>query len=109
MQIESKLPGGYLLLCFKFTCIEEFRQMFKSSFSLDIIKFKLASCLILFMANETQVKIEKSELSTGELISHFREKCSICAHHRIMHDDLGKCEGVMNKPCTSGCDKFNAE
>ena len=83
--------------------------MFESSLSLNIIKFKLASCLILFMTNETQVKIEKSELSTGELISHFREKCSICAHHRIMHDDLGKCEGVMNKPCTSGCDKFNAE
>jgi len=83
--------------------------MFESSLSLNIIKFKLASCLILFMTNETQVKIEKSELSTGELISHFREKCSICAHHRIMHNDLGKCEGVMNKPCTSGCDKFNAE
>ena len=84
-------------------------MMFRPSCLRTIIKFKLASCLIFCMANETQVKIEKSELSTGELISYFREKCSICAHHRIMHDDLGKCEGVMNKPCTSGCDKFNAE
>ena len=65
--------------------------------------------LIFYMSNETRVKIEKSELTVAELISYFREKCSICAHHRIMHDDLGKCEGVMNKPCTSGCDKFNAE
>ena len=109
MHIKSKLPRGKLTLDFKSTCIGEFRQVFKSSFLRTIIKFKLASYLIFFMSNETQVKIEKSELSTGELISYFREKCSICAHHRIMHDDLGKCEGVMNKPCTSGCDKFNAE
>ena len=61
------------------------------------------------MVSEIQYKIEQSELSTVELISHFREKCKICGHHRIMHDNLGKCEGVMNKPCTSGCDKFNAE
>jgi len=26
-----------------------------------------------------------------------------------MHDEFGKCEGVMNKPCNSGCDKFNPE
>jgi hypothetical protein len=44
-----------------------------------------------------------------ELIQYFREKCSVCGHHRIMHDDLGKCEGVMNKPCNSGCDGFLAE
>ena len=61
------------------------------------------------MTSEIQYKIEQSELSIAELISHFREKCKICGHHRIMHDNLGKCEGVMNKPCTSGCDKFNAE
>ena len=54
-------------------------------------------------------RIEKSNISNAELISHFREKCKICGHHRIMHDDLGKCEGVMNKPCTSGCDEFQAE
>jgi hypothetical protein len=49
-------------------------------------------------------------IMTGEkLISHFREKCKICGHHRIMHNELGACEGVMNKPCTSGCDKFEAE
>ena len=54
-------------------------------------------------------RIEKSNISNAELISHFREKCKICGDHRIMHDDLGKCEGVMNKPCTSGCDEFKAE
>ena len=62
---------------------------FESSFLRNIIKFKLASCLIFYMSNETQVKIEKSELTVTELISYFREKCSICAHHRIMHNDLG--------------------
>ncbi len=61
------------------------------------------------MTSVTQLKIEKSELSTNELIIHFREKCKICGHHRIMHDNSGKCEGVMNKPCTSGCDQFNSE
>ena len=45
----------------------------------------------------------------AELITYFREKCKICGHHRIMHDNLGKCEGVMNKPCTSGCDKFHMQ
>ena len=58
------------------------------------------------MTQTIELQIEQSKLTTIELISHFREKCKICGHHRIMHDDLGKCEGVMNKPCTSGCDKF---
>ena len=61
------------------------------------------------MTQIIESKIETSNLTTVELIEHFREKCTICGHHRIMHDNLGKCEGVMNKPCTSGCDKFNAE
>tara|TARA_B100001765_G_scaffold128205_1_gene80463 strand:+ start:297 stop:482 length:186 start_codon:yes stop_codon:yes gene_type:complete len=61
------------------------------------------------MTSETESKIEQSDVSVAELITHFREKCKICGHHRIMHDNLGKCEGVMNKPCTSGCDKFHAE
>ena len=61
------------------------------------------------MTSEIESKIEQSDVSVAELISHFREKCKICGHHRIMHGNLGKCEGVMNKPCTSGCDKFNAE
>ena len=61
------------------------------------------------MTEKIQSKIEKAEISVSELISHFREKCKICGHHRIMHDDHDKCEGVMNKPCTSGCDKFEAE
>lgn len=61
------------------------------------------------MAEGIESKIQQSEISTAELIQHFREKCKICGHHRIMHDAEGKCEGVMNKPCTSGCDKFEAE
>ena len=61
------------------------------------------------MTIEIQSKIDQSELSAHELIVHFREKCKICGHHRIMHNEVGRCEGVMNKPCTSGCDKFNAE
>jgi len=61
------------------------------------------------MTKETELKIRESEITTIELISHFREKCKICAHHRIMHNDLGVCEGVMNKPCTSGCDAFEPE
>ena len=61
------------------------------------------------MTQTTELKIQKSDMATGELISHFREKCKICGHHRIMHNDLGKCEGVMNKPCTSGCDNFIPE
>ncbi|MCV0431427.1 hypothetical protein [Nitrosopumilus sp.] len=61
------------------------------------------------MTDETESKIQNSGISTAELISHFREKCKICAHHRIMHSELGVCEGVMNKPCTSGCDRFEAE
>ena len=61
------------------------------------------------MTKDTELKIQNSDTSLGELISHFREKCKICGHHRIMHDALGKCEGVMNKPCTSGCDTFESE
>jgi len=40
---------------------------------------------------------------------YFRGKCRICGHQRIAHDEFGKCDGVMNKPCTSGCDCFNPE
>ena len=61
------------------------------------------------MTGIIESKIRNSELSTKELISHFREKCKICGHHRIMHDENGKCEGVMNKPCNSGCDSFSPE
>ena len=61
------------------------------------------------MTKQLEEKIKKSGISTTELIQHFREKCKICGHHRIMHDDMGKCEGVMNKPCNSGCDNFNPE
>jgi hypothetical protein len=61
------------------------------------------------MTEQTESKIKKSDLTVHELISHFREKCKTCGHHRIMHDELGKCEGVMNKPCNSGCDGFDAE
>ena len=61
------------------------------------------------MTQETHFKIEQSDISVGELIIHYREKCKICGHHRIMHNASDKCEGVMNKPCTTGCDKFEAE
>jgi len=61
------------------------------------------------MTESLESRILKSNLSKGDLISYFREKCSVCGHHRIMHDEFGKCEGVMNKPCTSGCDSFHAE
>ena len=61
------------------------------------------------MTSETETKILESGISTAELIFHFREKCKVCGHHRIMHNDLGACEGVMNKPCTSGCDRFDPE
>ena len=61
------------------------------------------------MTKETEQKITESNVSLAELISHFREKCKICGHHRIMHNNIGKCEGVMNKPCNSGCDSFDPE
>lgn len=61
------------------------------------------------MENEIESKILESGISTTALISHFREKCKVCGHHRIMHNELGVCEGVMNKPCTSGCDGFDPE
>ncbi len=61
------------------------------------------------MTEQTENKIKQSELTIKDLIFHFREKCKVCGHHRIMHDEFGKCEGVMNKPCNSGCDKFISE
>jgi len=61
------------------------------------------------MALQTESKIKESDITVSELIQYFREKCSVCSHHRIMHDEFGKCEGVMNKPCTSGCDNFISE
>lgn len=59
--------------------------------------------------SSVESRINDSSISLGELISFFREKCKGCGHHRIMHDQFGKCEGVMNKPCTSGCDNFVPE
>ena len=41
-------------------------------------------------------KIEKSEISTAELIGHFRQKCKTCGHHRIMHNEFGQCEGAVS-------------
>jgi hypothetical protein len=61
------------------------------------------------MTLQTENKIKSSDITISELIQYFREKCIVCSHHRIMHDEFGKCEGVMNKPCTSGCDNFNPE
>lgn len=61
------------------------------------------------MNGNTESKIHQSGLETKELITYFREKCKICGHHRIMHDEKGICEGVMNKPCNSGCEGFVVE
>jgi hypothetical protein len=61
------------------------------------------------LTQKTQNDIVESKISLENLITHFREKCSVCGHHRIMHDSIGKCDGVMNKPCTSGCDAFSPE
>ncbi|MGH1567583.1 MAG: hypothetical protein ACRBB5_09280 [Nitrosopumilus sp.] len=61
------------------------------------------------MTRETETKIQDSNISTAEIITHFREKCKICGHHRIMHNEFGVCEGVMNKPCNSECDGFIPE
>ena len=57
----------------------------------------------------TDGKIAKSDIEMSDLIAYFRVKCRNCGHHRIMHDGVGKCEGVMNKPCNSGCDNFSPE
>lgn len=54
-------------------------------------------------------KITSSNIPYDQIIEYFRMKCRICVHQRIAHDEFGKCEGVMNKPCTSGCDKFISE
>ena len=48
-------------------------------------------------------------ISMDDLISFFKIKCKVCGHHRVMHDAVGVCGGVMNKPCTFGCDGFIAE
>ena len=71
--------------------------------------FKITCWFKIYVTDIVESKIQASNISHSELISHFREKCKICGHHRIMHDALGKCEGVMNKPCTSGCDTFESE
>lgn len=54
-------------------------------------------------------RVTKLDVSMNELLLFFRRKCRICGHQRIMHDELGKCEGVMNKPCNSGCDLYSPE
>ena len=58
---------------------------------------------------ELHTKIAKASISMGELTEYFRTKCSTCGHQRIVHDEFGKCDGVMNKPCSSGCDEFSPE
>ncbi len=61
------------------------------------------------MVVDLESRTREAGISTAELISHFRERCKYCGHHRIMHDEAGRCEGVMNKPCGSGCDAFVPE
>ena len=71
--------------------------------------FKVTLLTKIAMTKEIESKIDESGISTADIIAHFREKCKLCGHHRIMHNELGVCEGVMNKPCNSGCDKFDPE
>lgn len=54
-------------------------------------------------------KIFESNIPYKELEAFFRTKCRICGHKRIDHNEDEKCEGVMNKPCSSGCDNFSPE
>jgi hypothetical protein len=56
-----------------------------------------------------QNKMERLDIPMKDMIAYFRGKCSYCGHQRIMHDEFGKCDGVMNKPCSSGCDNFKPE
>ena len=58
------------------------------------------------MTDIVESKIKNSEITNAELISHFREKCKICGHHRIMHNDLGACEGVNFPAQTSIISKW---
>lgn len=60
-------------------------------------------------ADEIEGAMAGAGVGKGDLIAYFRTKCAACGHHRVMHDEAGKCEGVMNKPCMSGCDAFVAE
>ncbi|CAI9831451.1 conserved hypothetical protein [Nitrosopumilaceae archaeon] len=58
---------------------------------------------------DTGERLRGSGIPLEDVISHFRERCRYCGHHRIMHAADGSCEGVMNKPCGSGCDSFEPE
>ncbi len=61
------------------------------------------------MTQDIESKLRFADIALSDIIAHFRIKCKTCGHHRIMHDAKGVCEGVMNKPCMSGCDSFIAE
>lgn len=58
---------------------------------------------------QTDRLVKSLEIPMPDLIEYFKTKCRECGHHRIMHDALGVCGGVMNKPCMSGCDRFVPE
>jgi len=61
------------------------------------------------MDDSISSRIATSGIPYKQIIEYFRIKCRICGHQRVAHNEVGKCEGVMNKPCTSGCDKFISE
>lgn len=61
------------------------------------------------MEDSVSSKIASLDVPYNQIIEYFGMKCCICGHQRIAHNELEKCEGVMNKPCTSGCDKFVSE
>ena len=56
---------------------------------------------------EIESKISQSGIPFSLLEEYFRIKCRVCGHQRIAHTAFGNCNGVMNKPCSSGCDKFS--
>lgn len=58
---------------------------------------------------DSDARLRSCGVPISEMISYFRTRCSACGHHRIMHDEGGACEGVMNKPCNWGCDAFRPE
>lgn len=59
--------------------------------------------------SESDARVRSCGVPMADMIAYFRTRCSACGHHRIMHDEGGACEGVMNKPCGHGCESFSPE
>ena len=62
------------------------------------------------MTRDTETKIQESDISTAEIIISFQRKMQrFVAIIESCITNLEICEGVMNKPCSSGCDGFDPE